>query len=102
MRGNRHKLNYRKFNSSIQYILCHEGDPILEGVSWGDCGVSVLRNMQNPVRNSPGQPDPLDSPLTGVIGFEISRDPIQPRVSCDSFTFNKDKSGGTEGQQVNP
>lgn len=56
----------------MKYLLCTEGDQILEQDARGDCGVSILRNMQKPVRNSPVQPDPLDSPLVGVIGLETS------------------------------
>ena len=73
---------------------------MLEQVAQGHCGVSIFRDMQNCVRNSPGQHDLVDSALIGVVGLETSRDSFQPQLSCDSVMFNKDKSRATEGQQV--
>jgi len=73
---------------------------MLEQVAQGDCGVFILRDMQNHVRSDPGQPDLVDSALIDVVGIQTSRDVFQPQLCCDSALFNKDKSGATEGQQV--
>lgn len=72
----------------------------MEQVAQGNCDVSILRDMQNHVRNSPGRPDLVDSALIGMVGAETPRDPSHPHLSCDPLMFDQGVIGATEGKQV--